>query len=193
MFAYSQTCLRHDDTKIGNAMRTAKELRATRNKAGWSQRQLAEKTGVHLQTVKYWEAKTGYIKGWAVNRFQEAFAAENVKPVSRADFLFALPPKAVPRRRPLCGARNRKGEPCKAKALPGKRRCKFHGGMSTGPRTPEGRNRIAEAQRRRWHEGKSLKSAQSKNSFRQEDSLYVIRPETVLCHLRAERRKPYLR
>lgn len=32
----------------------------------------------------------------------------------------------------------------------GKRRCRFHGGLSTGPKTEAGRARIAEAQRRRW-------------------------------------------
>jgi ABC transporter substrate binding protein len=30
------------------------------------------------------------------------------------------------------------------------RRCRFHGGLSTGPKTAEGKARIAEAQRRRW-------------------------------------------
>ncbi|WP_371814550.1 HGGxSTG domain-containing protein [Aliiroseovarius sp. xm-a-134] len=50
----------------------------------------------------------------------------------------------------LCGATTRKGAPCKAKALPGKERCRFHGGASTGPKTPEGRERIATAQRQRW-------------------------------------------
>nr|WP_305792587.1 MULTISPECIES: HGGxSTG domain-containing protein [unclassified Aliiroseovarius] len=50
----------------------------------------------------------------------------------------------------LCGASTRKGAPCKANALPGKARCRFHGGASTGPKTPEGRERIAEAQRQRW-------------------------------------------
>ena len=49
-----------------------------------------------------------------------------------------------------CGALTRKGTPCRCKPLPGKQRCKFHGGASTGPRTPEGRERIADAQRRRW-------------------------------------------
>nr|WP_297781307.1 HGGxSTG domain-containing protein [uncultured Roseovarius sp.] len=49
-----------------------------------------------------------------------------------------------------CRAKTRKGKPCRAKPLPGKSRCKFHGGMSTGPRTPEGRMRIAKAQGRRW-------------------------------------------
>lgn len=38
----------------------------------------------------------------------------------------------------LCGARTRKGKPCKALALPNGR-CRFHGGMSTGPRTQEGK------------------------------------------------------
>lgn len=57
-----------------------------------------------------------------------------------------LPPKE----RPQCGARARSGAPCKNKVIPGKRRCKFHGGLSTGPKTEGGRARIAAAQRLRW-------------------------------------------
>ncbi len=49
----------------------------------------------------------------------------------------------------LCGARTRKDQPCRNMSDPGRSRCKFHGGRSTGPRTAEGRARIAEAQRRR--------------------------------------------
>ncbi|OWJ82040.1 HGGxSTG domain-containing protein, partial [Haematobacter massiliensis] len=49
-----------------------------------------------------------------------------------------------------CKARTRKGTSCRCKSEPGKKRCKFHGGMSTGARTPEGLERIREAQRRRW-------------------------------------------
>lgn len=42
--------------------------------------------------------------------------------------------------RVTCGAkRHRDGQPCQAKSEPGKRRCRFHGGRSTGPRTPEGK------------------------------------------------------
>ena len=52
--------------------------------------------------------------------------------------------------RVTCGAKTRAGHPCKMKSEPGRRRCKFHGGKSTGPRTAEGRARIAEAQRKRW-------------------------------------------
>jgi hypothetical protein len=58
---------------------------------------------------------------------------------------------ALPRRdRPMCWARNRQGHPCSVRVEPGKRRCRFHGGLSTGPKTVAGRARIAEAQRRRW-------------------------------------------
>ncbi len=43
-----------------------------------------------------------------------------------------------------CGARrHRDGEPCQAWSEPGRRRCRFHGGRSTGPRTPEGKARVA--------------------------------------------------
>src|SRR6202521_6463985 len=56
------------------------------------------------------------------------------------------------KRRPTCGAKNRAGNPCRVRVEPGKRRCRFHGGLSTGPRTAEGRARIAETQRRRWAE-----------------------------------------
>jgi DNA-binding XRE family transcriptional regulator len=59
---------------------------------------------------------------------------------------------AQTRRRVPCGARTRKGQPCRMLSVPGRRRCKLHGGMSTGPRTAEGRARIAEAQRRRWRQ-----------------------------------------
>jgi len=40
-----------------------------------------------------------------------------------------------------CGAKTKAGHPCGAKSIPGKRRCKWHGGCSTGPRTDEGRMR----------------------------------------------------
>lgn len=40
-----------------------------------------------------------------------------------------------------CGARTRSGNPCRCKSVPGKRRCKWHGGCSTGPRTAEGKEK----------------------------------------------------
>ena len=52
------------------------------------------------------------------------------------------PPPPKPRMAKVqCGAYARStGQPCKAKAL-ANGRCKNHGGLSTGPRTPEGKAR----------------------------------------------------
>jgi hypothetical protein len=61
-------------------------------------------------------------------------------------------PRGRLRGRPLCGAKTRAGGSCKVRAEPGKARCRFHGGKSTGPRTQAGRGRIAESQRRRWRD-----------------------------------------
>jgi hypothetical protein len=58
--------------------------------------------------------------------------------------------------RPRCCAKTRAGAPCFMRVVPGKRRCRFHGGMSTGPKTKAGHARIAEAQRRRWHLGHAM-------------------------------------
>ena len=44
--------------------------------------------------------------------------------------------------RSQCGAkRHRDGQPCQSRPEPGKYRCRFHGGKSTGPRTEEGKAR----------------------------------------------------
>jgi len=51
---------------------------------------------------------------------------------------------------PRCGARNRPGNPCQCPAIRGKRRCRLHGGRSTGPRTSEGLWRIRKAH---WKDG----------------------------------------
>jgi len=57
----------------------------------------------------------------------------------------------LPRRdRPYCGARTRSGVACKKKVIPGKTKCRYHGGLSTGPKTVAGKAKIAAAQRLRW-------------------------------------------
>ena len=51
-------------------------------------------------------------------------------------------PAAANQARVICGARRRRdGQPCQGLSVPGKRRCKWHGGASTGPKTDAGRAR----------------------------------------------------
>jgi hypothetical protein len=51
----------------------------------------------------------------------------------------------------LCGALARStGKPCQAPGNGRGGRCKLHGGMSTGPRTEQGRRRLQEAMKERW-------------------------------------------
>ena len=50
-----------------------------------------------------------------------------------------------------CGARTRRGTACQKPPLNGKTRCRLHGGLSTGPRTAEGKARIAAAH---WKHGR---------------------------------------
>lgn len=80
--------------------------------------------------------------------------------------------RAPKRDRPQCGARCRSkgGRPCVARVCVRDdgslaRRCRLHGGLSTGPRTEEGRARCTEAGRRgaaerwrRWREGKATEA-----------------------------------
>jgi len=56
---------------------------------------------------------------------------------------------------PRCGAKTRKGPPCKSPAM-ANGRCRMHGGKSTGPKTAEGRAKCAQA---RWKHGKYCKEA----------------------------------
>jgi hypothetical protein len=58
----------------------------------------------------------------------------------------------------ICGAKNRRGLPCQCKLLLKGGRCKFHGGMSTGPKTAEGKRRIAEAVRARIARDRAAKA-----------------------------------
>lgn len=66
-------------------------------------------------------------------------------------------PEFVPKAdRPKCGAKRRAGGRCEARAVwdpeanaPRNGRCRLHGGLSTGPKTPEGKAAVVAALRRR--------------------------------------------
>jgi len=58
-------------------------------------------------------------------------------------------PPGDPNSAPRCGAKTRRGTPCKGPAM-ANGRCRLHGGKSTGPRTPEGLERSKKAN---WKHG----------------------------------------
>lgn len=64
-------------------------------------------------------------------------------------------PQGNPMNAPRCGAKTRRGMPCRAPAM-ANGRCRMHGGKSTGPRTREGLERSRKAN---WKHG--LYSAES--------------------------------
>jgi hypothetical protein len=64
-----------------------------------------------------------------------------------------------------CGAHARStGAPCKAKALPNGR-CKLHGGLSTGPKTQEGRQAIGAATKARMADGQLQKAQEGRTRW----------------------------
>ena len=154
------------------------ELRAHRKAARLSQKVLAQRANISCSAVKYWERKAGIDpKCWAVKRIADAlnigihlanlpqYARTGGWGVTEWDQIWAKLDAEVElkmmawreraalraaRRRVVCGAKTRKNTQCQNLSEPGRRRCKFHGGRSTGPKTLEGKDRIAEAQRARW-------------------------------------------
>jgi transcriptional regulator with XRE-family HTH domain len=155
---------------------TGAELRVARKAQGLTQAALAARVGVSRDTVQYWEKKPFLKRRGAAGRLAEALGFA-VLPRNNARaggwgvsverefvILYAAhlarakerEAQRLARLRVICGAKTRKGTPCRCKSEPGKRRCKFHGGKSTGPKTQAGRDRIAEAQRRRWARVKAL-------------------------------------
>ena len=88
------------------------------------------------------------VPGFLYHRFAER--GQGLRQTSMGWTLPNWPGKATWKDRPRCGANNRQGRSCAVRVEPGKRRCRFHGGLSTDIRTAEGKARIAAAQRRRW-------------------------------------------
>ena len=76
----------------------------------------------------------------------------------------------------------RSGEQCKKPALRGKAVCDFHGGRSTGPKTAEGKARIAAVHTvhgRETREQRAERSAASARISRLEDAMHVLKMTTA--------------
>lgn len=63
-----------------------------------------------------------------------------------------------------CGARTMAGNPCQRPAVKATGRCTRHGGKSTGPRTEEGRARIAAAQTKHGRLTKEKRAEAKRNA-----------------------------
>ena len=59
---------------------------------------------------------------------------------------------------PRCGARTKRGIPCRAPAMKNGR-CRLHGGKSTGPRTREGLERMRQSKLKHGRYSKAMKVA----------------------------------
>lgn len=73
----------------------------------------------------------------------------SLKVLHRPTPRLALPPFPDELRGLTCGAKTRKGTPCKRIDLNKGARCKLHGGMSTGPKSSAGMARALENLRKR--------------------------------------------
>jgi len=71
---------------------------------------------------------------------------------------------------------------CQAPAMRGKTKCRFHGGKSTGPKTPAGRQRIATAKTIHGNETRQIRKERQEASLRLaelEDLMYLLKMTTA--------------
>lgn len=137
---------------------TGAELNQARIALNLSRRAISELTGLHPDSIRYWESKSIVdTRGYAPKLIITALGLQIPEPLlakrSRSygvSVNFPTQPRVRHGEIHRCGAKTRKGTPCQCKPMPNKRRCKYHGGASTGSKTLEGRQRQSEAQKRRW-------------------------------------------
>ena len=86
-------------------------------------------TDLHRLWRQYWRNSTARYAAWEANPIGRP---PNDPPAPYDPFPDIL-------RGLTCGARTRAGTPCKRIDLYRSGRCKYHGGMSTGPRSAEGK------------------------------------------------------
>lgn len=126
-------------------------LTAMRENGGLSIDQLAEAIGCDAALVMLCEQRRGLISGPLPRKLLRYLVSlkahersKRVKVSGRTEYRSLPIAWEFP-----CGAWTRAGTPCRQKATWKSGRCKLHGGLSTGPKTEEGKERIREGQRRR--------------------------------------------
>lgn len=84
----------------------------------------------------------------------------------------------------------RTGEQCRAPATKGKTVCRFHGGLSTGPRTPEGRQRCAKARTTHGRETRQARTSRSLGMQQLSNIELLGRKLKLIVGLKTPGRKP---
>lgn len=104
--------------------------------------QAATNSAVVDAIVTAWAASTGINNQEIEQTMTSALPAGINRRGARAYDFGTIENKENQSSRVPCGAkRHRDGNPCEALSEPGRRRCRFHGGRSTGPRTEMGKAR----------------------------------------------------
>lgn len=99
-------------------------------------------SGVIDAIIAEWAELTGINNQSKINPMTSGRVPELIDAMrARMTSVASGPQNRPSQERVVCGAKTRAGHPCRGKSEPGKRRCKWHGGRSTGPRTTEGRAR----------------------------------------------------
>lgn len=75
---------------------------------------------------------------------------------------------------PRCGALNRRGTTCQCPAM-ANGRCRLHGGLSTGPKTPEGIKRIQKANTKHGRYSKAARELRRRNRESSRESRELLR------------------
>lgn len=141
-----------------------RDLQDARKRAGLDHAQLERAIGLKRGVVFYLETQFELVNGSTVLAVVKALegAGHPVKPVghglskAEADAIYRDMRKACYEQLGRCNAKTRKGTLCKAKPIPGSKRCRNHGGLSTGPKTRTGIESIRRAQIRRWAKAKQV-------------------------------------
>lgn len=105
------------------------------------------------ETAEYIESLPATpLMGWSILAERLARAQREGRSIDyyNANGRFKLKIGKQPKRLQMrCGAKTRVGTTCEMRVVAGKRRCRLHGGLSTGPKTLEGRARIVQSNQRR--------------------------------------------
>ena len=127
------------DRSFANAKQRRKEQRSASMKASWAERKARATAG--SDTVPGDPNDLEHV---------DVLDAPNVRARTRSSRDITPATVQAARDQRLCGAKTRKGFPCVRRVVPGRNRCPNHGGLTTGPKTVEGKARIAAAARARW-------------------------------------------